>query len=104
MYGAGVTTPLPDLTRIKDGSAARAHKILLKRRHGWGSGVLISNDFEYHLRRADEHWRLARAAVSPEKRAMHSRIADAYVRIAEKFRDRQRIGGIPPEGRLVRLQ
>jgi len=65
---------------------------------------LISNDFEYHLRRADEHWRLARAAVSPEKRAMHSRIADAYVRIAEKFRDRQRIGGIPPEGRLVRLQ
>lgn len=45
---------------------------------------MIPDDFEYHMRRADEHWRLARAAVSPEKRSMHCRIADAYVRIAQK--------------------
>lgn len=69
-----------------------------------GGTALIPSDFEYHLRRADEHWRLARAAVSPEKRAMHSRIADAYIRIAEKFWDQRRIAGVPSEGGLVRLQ
>ncbi|MBL8647815.1 MAG: hypothetical protein JNL46_11195 [Sphingosinicella sp.] len=69
-----------------------------------GGTALIPSDFEYHLRRADEHWRLARAAVSPEKRAMHSRIADAYIRIAEKFWDQRRIAGVSSEGGLVRLQ
>lgn len=69
-----------------------------------GGPALIPSDFEYHLRRAGEHWRLARAAVSPEKRAMHSRIADAYIRIAEKFWDRERIDDIPFKDEVVRLQ
>ncbi|WP_207790672.1 hypothetical protein [Sphingosinicella microcystinivorans] len=56
------------------------------------------------MRRAGEHWRLARASVSPEKRAMHSRIADAYIRIAEKFWDQERIAGLPSTGGLMRLQ
>ena len=68
-----------------------------------GKQALIPSDFEYHLRRAGEHWRLARSAVSPEKRAMHSRIADAYIRIAEKFGRQERIAGIPSGG-LARLQ
>ena len=45
---------------------------------------MIQDEFEYHMRRADEHWRLARAAISPEKRSIHRRIAEAYVRIAQK--------------------
>ncbi|BBE34440.1 hypothetical protein SmB9_20980 [Sphingosinicella microcystinivorans] len=69
-----------------------------------GGMALIPSDFEYHMRRAGEHWRLARASVSPEKRAMHSRIADAYIRIAEKFWDQERIAGLPSTGGLMRLQ